>query len=240
MTMKIITVNDPEDKLFPLDKETYFDPAVYYHGTSRAFSSSIEKDGFKQNGHVYDMEDMAELYRIGEPMYDTMPEEIQVYHGRLVWTIGSGGQHIGNKPVSFSGNYWVARNYSIRNPGCETIKLAVNVARWISGLPSCPQQEIAEKILKVYGSIFDGHVPCVYAARLPPENGRKDGWENVEKLFGNSYGKPGKNANPDHSVENDIPKESIIARIVLPIDSKQDKSGTEMGLPVPIPDTWDC
>ena len=238
--MKTIKISDPEDLMFPLDKETYFDPAVYYHGTSAGFSNLIEKDGFKQNGHVYDMADMADLYRIGEPMYDTMPKEIQVYHGRLVWTIGSGGQHIGNKPVSFTGNYWVARNYSIRNPGCETIKLAVNVARWISELPSCPQQEIAEKILKVYGPIFDGHVPCVYAARLPPEEEREDGWENVDRIFGNVDEKPAKNANPNHFVKNDIPKESIIARIEFAIDSKQDERGTKRGLPIPIPVTWDC
>ena len=172
------------------------------------------KDGFKQNGHAYDMSDMADLYRIGEPMFDTMSKEIQRYHSGLIWTIGSGGQYIGNKTVSFSGNYWVARNYSIRNPGCETIKFAVNVARWISELPSCPQQKIAEKILKAYGPVFDGHVPCVYAARLPPERGRSDGWEAIEKSM-IVHGKPGKNANSDHSVENYIPKESIIPASVF-------------------------
>ena len=67
--MKIITVNDPEDKVFPLDKETYFDPAVYYHGTSMAFSSSIEKNGFKRNAHVYDKADFVELFKAYDSPY---------------------------------------------------------------------------------------------------------------------------------------------------------------------------
>nr|AIF23106.1 hypothetical protein [uncultured marine thaumarchaeote SAT1000_12_G12] len=149
--MKIITVNDPEDKVFPLDKETYFDPAVYYHGTSRAFSSSIEKDGFKRNAHMYDKTDLVELWKAYDSPYfhtkEDAGESMKMTKNDLTYVLGSGGFDINDEPLSFSGNYWTARNYSI-NCGGEAIDHAVKMARWITELPDCPHQRIAEKILK--------------------------------------------------------------------------------------------
>ena len=238
MTMKIITVNDPEDKLFPLDKETYFDPAVYYHGTSRAFSSSIEKDGFKQNAHVYDKADLAELYKAyNSPYFHAMEdagEEMKMQKEDLDFVLGSGGFRMKDEPLSFSGNYWTARNYSIRCGG-EAIDHAVKMARWITELPDCPHQRIAEKILKKYGTIFDNHVPCVYAVRLPDEEIEvRDGlYEMLEKDFG----LPGKTSDSDHIIWYDLPKESIIARIDLSKEIKHWRKANTFNIPKPVP--WD-
>ena len=236
--MKIITVNDPEDKVFPLDKETYFDPAVYYHGTSMAFSSSIEKDGFKRNAHVYDKADFVELFKAYDSPYfhekEDAGEEMKMSKEDLVWILGGAGDDMKDAPLSFSGNYWTAKNYSIRCGG-EAIDHAVKMARWITELPDCPHQRIAEKILKKYGTIFDNHVPCVYAVRLPDEEMEvRDGlYEMLEKDFG----LPGKTSDSDHIIWYDIPKESIIARIDLSKEIKHWGEANTFNIPKPVP--WD-
>ena len=59
--MKILSIDDSNDLHYPLDKETYNDPTVYYHGTSKQFSTSIEEKGFHLK-KVYDQTDVANLY----------------------------------------------------------------------------------------------------------------------------------------------------------------------------------
>ena len=237
MTMKIITVNDPEDKVFPLDKETYFDPAVYYHGTSRAFSSSIEKDGFKQNAHMYDKADLAELYKAYDSPYfrakEDAGETMKMQKDDLTFVLGSGGFDMNDEPLSFTGDYWLARGYSI-NCGGEAIDHAVKMARWITELSDCPHQRIAEKILEKYGSIFDNHIPCVYAVKLPDKEIKVgDGlYEMLEK-----NGVPGKTSANDPLIKYDIPKESIVARIDLSKEIKRWRPKDTMKGPYPVP--WD-
>ena len=243
MTMKIITVNDPEDKLFPLDKETYFDPAVYYHGTSRAFSSSIERAGFKRSNHMYDKADLAELYKAyNSPYFHAMEdagEEMKMQKEDLDFVLGSGGFHMEDEPRSFSGSYLGARNYSA-NRGGEAIDHAVKMARWIFELPDCPHQGIAEKIQEKYGPIFDNHAPCVYAVRLPDEEVKKAYDEHGGDMYAmcEENGVPGKTLDSNHLVFSDIPKESIVARIDLSKEIKYWRQGTtweRTSYPVP----WD-
>ncbi len=236
--MKTIRVSDPEDVTFPLDRETYYDPAVYYHGTSRAFSSSIEKDGFKRNAHVYDKADFVELFKAYDSPYfhekEDAGEEMKMSKEDLVWILGGAGDDMKDAPLSFSGNYWTARNYSTRCGG-EAIDHAVKMAMWITELPDCPHQRIAEKILKKYGTIFDNHVPCVYTVRLPDEEMEvRDG---LDKMLEENYDVPGKTSDSNHFIKNDIPKESIIARIDLSKEIKHWGEANTFNIPKPVP--WD-
>jgi len=236
--MKTIRVSDPEDVTFPLDRETYYDPAVYYHGTSRAFSSSIEKDGFKRNAHVYDKADLVELHKAYDSPYfrakEDAGEEMKMQKDDLTFVLGSGGFDMNDEPLSFTGDYWLARGYSI-NCGGEAIDHAVKMARWITELSDCPHQRIAEKILEKYGSIFDNHIPCVYAVKLPDKEIKVgDGlYEMLEKDFG----LPGKTSDSDHIIWYDLPKESIIARIDLSKEIKHWREANTFNIPKPVP--WD-
>ena len=235
--MKTIEISDPEDLMFPLDKETYFDPAVYYHGTSRAFSSSIENDGFKRNAHVYDKADLTELYKAYDSPYfhakEDAGETMKMQKDDLTFVLGSGGFDMNDEPLSFTGDYWLARGYST-NCGGEAIDHAVKMARWITELSDCPHQEIAEKILEKYGTIFDNHIPCVYAVKLPDKEIKvRDG---LDELLENN-GVPGKTSAGDPLIKYDIPKESIIARIDLSKEIERWQVADTFNGPYPVP--WD-
>ena len=237
--MKTIEISDPEDLMFPLDKETYFDPAVYYHGTSTAFSSLIESDGFKRSAKMYDKADLAELYKAyNSPYFHAMEnasEEMKMQKEDLDFVLGSGGFDMKDEPLSFSGSYLGARNYSA-NRGGEAIDHAVKMARWIFELPDCPHQGIAEKIQEKYGPIFDNHAPCVYAIRLPDEEVKKARDDMYAMCEEN--GVPGKTIDSNHLVFSDIPKESIVARIDLSKEIKHwRESTTWLGSSYQVP--WD-
>mgnify|MGYP001291284367 FL=1 len=224
--MKTIEISDPEDLMFPLDKETYFDPTVYYQGTSRAFSRSIENDGFKRNAHMYDKADLAELYKAYDSPYFkaiiAAGGEMKMQKEDLDFVLGSGGFDMKDEPLSFSGSYWAARNYSA-NRGGEAIDHAVRMSRWIFELPDCPHQGIAEKIQEKYGPIFDNHAPCVYAVRLPDEEVKKAYDEHGDDMYAmfEENGVPGKTLDSNHFVFSDIQKESIVARIDLSKEIKR-------------------
>ena len=91
------------------------------------------------------------------------------------------------------------------------------------------------KILEKYGSIFDNHIPCVYAVKLPDEEIKvRDGlYEMLEK-----NGVPGKTIENDPLIKYDIPKESIVARIDLSKEIKHwRESTTWLGSSYQVP--WD-
>ncbi len=203
--MKIISINDPNDLYYPLDKETYWDPGVYYHGTGVQFSTSIEKNGFNLE-KVYDNTDVTDLYNsFASTYFQKMTREEKKYQREdLSFAIGGAGHSI-----SFSGNYWQARNYSTFSGG-ESIEHIVNVSKWISNLPGCPFHELAEKCLEKYEPIFENHIPCVYAVRLSDDELKE--FEDSYKQYPRGT-HPIKNVDRDHFVFNNIPKESIIARI---------------------------
>jgi hypothetical protein len=189
--MKILSIDDPNDLYYPLDKETYNDPAVYYHGTSKQFSNSIEENGFHLK-KMYDQTDVSNLYNaFSTPYFKTMNfDEMDFQKEDLTYARGGASDSI-----SFSGDYWYARSYS-KNRGGESIEKIVKVCKWISKLPNCPFKELADKCLEKYGPIFENHIPCLYVVRLP-----EDEWKRfkIKKI--------------DHDVHNNVPNESIIARI---------------------------
>jgi len=189
--MKIFSIDDPNDLCYPLDKETYNDPAVYYHGTSKQFSTSIEEKGFHLK-KVYDQTDVSNLYNaFSAPYFKTVDfEEMDYQKEDLTWAIGGA-----SNSISFTRDYWFARSYSV-NPGGESIEKIVKICEFFSKLPDCPFQGLAEKCLKKYGPIFENHVPCVYVVRLPDHE-----CKNI------------KIRDKDYRVHNNVSNESIIARI---------------------------
>ena len=94
--------------------------------------------------------------------------------------------------------------------------------------------EETEKILEKYGSIFDNHIPCVYAVKLPDKEIKVgDGlYEMLEK-----NGVPGKTSANDPLIKYDIPKESIVARIDLSKEIKHWRKANTFNIPKPVP--WD-
>ena len=162
---------------------------------------------------------------VGESMLSDMD--------RFINSFFSGGFDMKDEPLSFSGSYWTARNYSI-NCGGEAIDHAVKMARWITELSDCPHQEIAEKILEKYGTIFDNHIPCVYAVKLPDKEIKvRDGLDELLE----KNGVPGKTSAGDPLIKYDIPKESIVARIDLSKEIKRWRPKDTMKGPYPVP--WD-
>ena len=67
---------------------------------------------------------------------------------------GFGLRGVTGDSVSFSGNYWYARNYSI-NLGGESIEHIVNVCKWISKLPDCPFQKLANSTLQIFATFAE-------------------------------------------------------------------------------------
>ena len=203
--MKIFSIDDPNDLYYPLDEKTYNDPAVYYHGTSKQFSTSIEKNGFHLE-KVYDPTDVSNLYNaFSSPYFKTMNfEEMDYQKEDLTFAIGGASDSI-----SFTGNYWNARNYSTYRGG-ESIEHIFKMCKWISKLPNCPFQVLAEKCLEKYEPIFENHIPCLYVVRLP-DNELKEWKEKLQKNHVDEI--KAKRLDKDHFVHNNISNQSIIARI---------------------------
>ena len=203
--MKIFSIDDPNDLYYPLDKETYNDPAVYYHGTSKQFSTSIEKSGFHLE-KVYDPMDVSNLYNaFSTPYFKTMNFEEMDYQKEDL-TFARGGA---SDSISFSGDYWYARNYSTYRGG-ESIEHIVKMCKWISKLPNCPFKELAENCLEKYEPIFENHVPCLYVVKLP--DNELGEWKRRAQE-NQIDGKEARIMNIDHFVHNKVSNESIIARI---------------------------
>jgi len=218
--MKIFSIDDPNDLYYPLDKETYDDPAVYYHGTGKQFSASIEKNGFHLK-KVYDQTDVSNLYNaFSTPYFKKMNFEEMDYQKEDL-TFARGGA---SDSISFSGDYWYARSYSI-NLGGESIEHIVKMCKWISKLPNCPFQELAERCLEKYEPIFENHVPCLYVVRLP-DNELKE-WKGELKRVMSRVENKFMIKNIDHFVHNNVSNESIIARIDFSREIKSWHQGLE-------------
>ena len=96
---------------------------------------------------------------------------------------------------------------------------------------------LIEVLKKIPKKIFDEHVSCIYVARLDSD------LDNYSKP---DYGKPS-SERKDVETKRDIPKESILARVVYP--NSISKQGIEdlgnidaMGINVPLPwkkDEWE-
>jgi hypothetical protein len=117
--MDVFKINDPYDVLYPLSKDNYDNPRILYHGTSSIYSEIIEKNGWEFNTFPHDMQDFVTLVDIYKKIgWDGISGSI---YSLKSFTLGGDGSYVETKPVSFSQDYHIARNYSI-NRGGESVK----------------------------------------------------------------------------------------------------------------------
>ena len=114
--MKIFTITDPHDVIYPLPETMYSDTHILYHGTSSIYSEMIENNGWDINGIPLELQDFVDLVEIFKKIdYDGI--NISVLKS---YTIGSDEKYLQLKKPSFSQQYNTARNYAT-NPGGESI-----------------------------------------------------------------------------------------------------------------------
>ena len=114
--MKIFTITDPHDVIYPLPETMYSDTHILYHGTSSIYSEMIENNGWDINGIPLELQDFVDLVEIFKKIdYDGI--NISVLKS---YTIGSDEKYLQLKKPSFSQQYNLARNYAT-NPGGESI-----------------------------------------------------------------------------------------------------------------------
>jgi hypothetical protein len=109
-----------DDFQYPLDKKTFEDPFVFYHGTSSSYSEYIEKKGWKLNQLPFDIKDVVKICDYFETLgYD---EEANFAFSNLKsFSLGGDNIYVKFRPTSFSGGYWLARTYAGKLGG-ETMK----------------------------------------------------------------------------------------------------------------------
>ena len=235
--MEIINVEDPENLAFPMDRKTWENLNIFYHGTSKIYCSQIEENGFVQKWKPYDNSEIDNLVQIYEKLNypGTYPPQkrkkvidIDVNHPTF-WpdlSICRTFASISNRTISFSGNYWLATHYANYVSG-ETIDGLVSFAENISEFykmkeelfhPESTEDEIlfdelnmiSEKMISKYKNSVK-HEPCVYVVELDDE---QDHYLELRKAEEEADGTGCRLKN--FEVTRDVPKESLIARIDFP------------------------
>lgn len=119
--LKLVTIDNPRNVLYPFSKDWYDNPLIVYHGTSSVYSESIEKNGWQMNGQTYDTKDFQKICEFFEDIgWDGTPKNSG--HSILrSFSLGGEDDYVNAKPVSFSQIYWTSRNYS-RHVGGESIQ----------------------------------------------------------------------------------------------------------------------
>lgn len=119
MKLRNIVVESPEDVLYPCGRDLFEDPYVVYHGTSRVYTTTIERDGWLPNSVPYVMADVELICHIYESIAfnGTSAGGYAVLRG---FSLGNDRNYCLYKPASFSESYWRARNYATRRAG-ETV-----------------------------------------------------------------------------------------------------------------------
>jgi hypothetical protein len=114
--MKIFTITDPHDVIYPLPETMYSDTHILYHGTSSIYSEMIENNGWQINANPLQLQDFIDLAEIFKKIH---------YNGINIsilksYVLGSDGKYFQSKKPSFTPRYHLARNYAT-NPGGESI-----------------------------------------------------------------------------------------------------------------------
>lgn len=116
-----IDIHNANDITYPLDKNTFDDRFIVYHGTSNIYSNQIESNGWIINDYPYEMEDMEVAYQICNSIgFKGSGAQTEKIKGYCI------GDHISHKPAYFTQDYWIARNYSFISGG-ESIRALLSL-----------------------------------------------------------------------------------------------------------------
>ena len=133
----MITVCVSENELrFPLDKNIWENPNIWYHGTSSAYSNKIEREGLRAGDLPYSILDVRKIVEI----YDTIrvrnsSQDIPKYFDSILYTytLENTNGKFEKSAISLTRDYWRARNYAMNNGG-ETINAMIQACEYFSKL----------------------------------------------------------------------------------------------------------
>jgi hypothetical protein len=168
--MEVIKVQDPKDRTYPFAQNLYDDMRVVYHGTSSAFATTIEANGFMRGQLPFSITSLRKLVSLADEI------GFRSWHYTTVKGLSSGKQLFAETiwPVYFSANFWYARDYAT-SLGGETIHNAIllskellNHLQPVEGSNSSTSAAVQE-LYDYLKSLIANSFPIVYAVRIEPE-----------------------------------------------------------------------
>ena len=144
-------IDSPGDLQFPFGRPIFDNVEIFYHGTTSSFTSKIEEIGWVPNDLPYRMSDVSRLCEIFDSLSFLGSSE---HYDMLILQAFSSGNRSNYsvlKPISFSGSYWLARNYA-GNRGGETIHAIIRAANDFEDLVTNPislkdhQEKLANRL----------------------------------------------------------------------------------------------
>lgn len=133
--MKIVHVS-ADDLKFPLEKEVWENPNIWYHGTSSAYSKKIESKGWVAGDLPYLIDDVRRIIEIYDSIRvrSTFQDFPQFFDSILYsYTLEGVSESFDKRAISLTRDYWRARNYAM-NPGGETINALLSACEYFSRL----------------------------------------------------------------------------------------------------------
>jgi hypothetical protein len=133
----MLTVHvSPDDLRFPLDREIWEDPNIWYHGTRSAYSDKIEREGWQAGDLPYSISDVRKVVEI----YDTIrvrgsSQDFEENFDSILcdYTLEGRNDEFEKSAISLTRDYWGARNYAMINGG-ETINALLRACKYLSNL----------------------------------------------------------------------------------------------------------
>jgi len=168
--MDIVRVEDPGDWRYPFSQSLYEDYLVVYHGTSSAYASVIEREGFIVGRPSIPIDAIRRLIAA----CDTVGFKSWSYttvQGLSRGTILSSDV---DRPVYFSANFWFARDYAT-NSGGETVHNALLLSDQLLEFLSTTRADTGDLADDVRAlciklrTLTADSFPVVYAVRLERE-----------------------------------------------------------------------
>jgi hypothetical protein len=166
----IICIEDPRDWSYPFAQWLYDNPCVVYHGTSSAYASVIEREGFMVGHLPFSVKMLQHLIAVCAQL------GFRSWSYTTVRGLSSGTKlsRDADRPVYFSANFWFARDYAT-NIGGETIHNALrlskemldHLARIGKGTSTLGDEvrDLQHQLLALTADSF----PVVYAVRIDRE-----------------------------------------------------------------------
>ena len=125
-----------EDLIFPLNKDIWENPNIWYHGTNSVYSDKIEREGWRAGDLPYSISDVRKVVDI----YDTITvrrssQDFPDFFDSILYnyTLEGTNDEFQKNAISLTRDYWRARNYAMNNGG-ETINALLSACKYFSNL----------------------------------------------------------------------------------------------------------